>query len=203
MMQEQQLRNVSRETLNRLRHFEKLVLKWTKKINLVSAGDAVNIWNRHIIDSMQVYHVAPKVDHWLDLGSGGGFPGIVAAIMAQDDAAECRFTLVDSDQRKCVFLRTVARELELEVSVKAVRIDDLEPQSAGVVTARALGDLSVLLDYVNRHMSSAGTALLPKGITWEAEHVMARDRWFYDLEAIRSETNPGATILKIKELKRV
>jgi len=197
------LENVSRETIERLEAFEQLVLKWTKKINLISAGDSRQIWDRHIVDSVQVYNLAPSNGDWLDIGSGGGFPGIVAAILSKDIAPERRFILVDSDQRKCAFLRTAARELQLNVTVKAERVEKMEPVVAEVLTARALDDLNNLLGYAERHLARAGVAIFPKGANWKNEHVVAQRHWSYQFEAVISATNPEATILKIKELSRV
>jgi 16S rRNA (guanine527-N7)-methyltransferase len=195
--------NVSRETLARLRMFEALVKKWTKKINLVSKSDAEKIWERHIVDSIQIYDLAPKEGIWLDIGSGGGFPGIVAAVMAKEASPERAFILVDSDQRKCAFLRTAARELELNVKVITDRVEKIEPLNATVMSARALGDLNSLLGYVERHLEVGGSALFPKGVSWKSEHSAAQQYWSYEIEAIKSETNSDATILKIKELTRV
>ena len=209
------MENVSRETIERLREFEQLALKWTKKINLVSAGDASQIWERHIVDSVQIYDLAPSEGDWLDIGSGGGFPGIVAAIIASRTPEELdeiiakermpdrSFTLVDSDQRKCAFLRTANRELGLNVKVLAERVEKMLPAGAQVLSARALDDLNSLLDHADRHLSKAGVSLFPKGSQWEREDEEARKHWSYNLEVIKSETNPEATILKIKELKRV
>tara|TARA_B110000977_G_scaffold80851_1_gene108176 strand:+ start:135 stop:746 length:612 start_codon:yes stop_codon:yes gene_type:complete len=203
MMGKISLENVSRETIERLREFEQLALKWTKKINLVSAGDASQIWERHIVDSVQIYDLAPSEGDWLDIGSGGGFPGIVAAIIAKERMPDRSFTLVDSDQRKCAFLRTANRELGLNVKVLAERVEKMLPAGAQVLSARALDDLNSLLDHADRHLSKAGVSLFPKGSQWEREDEEARKHWSYNLEVIKSETNPEATILKIKELKRV
>jgi len=197
------LKNVSRETIDRLRKFEALVLKWTKKINLISKGDAPHVWERHIVDSVQVYNAAPELGDWVDIGSGGGFPGIVTAILAKEITPDRKFTLVDSDQRKCAFLRTAARELTLNVEVFANRVDELAPFNAAVLSARALDDLNSLLEHAERHLASDGTALFPKGASWEKEHQAAQEHWSYSLEVIRSKTNADATILKIKELTRV
>ena len=203
MMGKISLENVSRETIERLREFEQLALKWTKKINLVSAGDASQIWERHIVDSVQIYDLAPSEGDWLDIGSGGGFPGIVAAIIAKERMPDRSFTLVDSDQRKCAFLRTANRELGLNVKVLAERVEKMLPAGAQVLSARALDDLNSLFDHADRHLSKAGVSLFPKGSQWEREDEEARKHWSYNLEVIKSETNPEATILKIKELKRV
>ncbi|MEP3442574.1 MAG: 16S rRNA (guanine(527)-N(7))-methyltransferase RsmG [Sulfitobacter sp.] len=197
------LKNVSRETIERLRQFEALVQKWTKKINLVSRGDIDQVWERHILDSLKIYSLAPAEGAWMDIGSGGGFPGIVAAIMARSCHSERNFSLVDSDQRKCAFLRTAARELELNVDVFSERVELLNPADASVLSARALDDLDGLLHHAERHLKLGGIALFPKGATWQKEHEAAQRNWTYQLEVIASETNPEATILKITEISRV
>lgn len=202
-MSSNSLENVSRETIGRLRSFEALAQKWTQKINLVSRGDIEQIWERHIVDSLQIYDLAPPNGLWMDIGSGGGFPGIVAAIMAKENSSEREFILVDSDQRKCAFLRTAARELELNVKVFSERVECLEPVSASVLSARAMDDLDGLLNHTARHLIRGGVALFPKGATWQKEHEGAQKNWDYELEVIPSETNSEATILKITEISRV
>ena len=197
------LENVSRETIDDLRKFEELVLKWTKKINLVSSSDAAQIWDRHILDSIQIYSLAEKSGDWLDIGSGGGFPGIVAAILSKGSGDERSFTLVDSDQRKCAFLRTVTREIGLDVEVLASRVEEMAPFNASVLSARAMDSLNSLLLHCERHLGAEGIALFPKGARWEQEHELAQQNWTYGFEAVPSMTNPNATILKIKELSRV
>ena len=196
------LENVSRETIDDLRRFEALVLKWTRKINLVSNADATQIWERHILDSIQVYNLAEKNGDWLDIGSGGGFPGIVAAIMAKRIGDERSFVLVDSDQRKCAFLRTVARELELNVKVRDARVEEMPAFGASVMSARAMDSLNSLLSHCERHLGEGGIALFPKGARWKQEHELAQQNWSYNFKVIPSLTNPNATILKIKELSR-
>jgi 16S rRNA (guanine527-N7)-methyltransferase len=194
---------VSRETLEKLRAFEDLVKKWTTKINLISKSTIPDIWNRHIIDSAQLFSLAPSSGHWVDLGSGGGFPGIVAAIMTQGTQMPHHLTLVESDQRKCAFLRTAIRELSLDVEVISKRIEDISPLEADVLSARALADLETLLGFSQRHLLPGGTALFPKGARWKNEDQEARIRWSYDSEPIISKTDPNAAILKIKNISHV
>ncbi len=195
--------DVSRETLDKLQAFETLVTKWTAKINLISKSTVSEIWERHILDSAQIYELANPQGHWVDLGSGGGFPGIVIAILSQGSGAENRVTLVESDQRKAVFLRTAIRELDLKAQVIAERIERIDQQEAQVLSARALTDLDGLLAFSEQHLSSGGTALFPKGAQWEKEHIAAQKRWSYSLEVTKSRSNPAAAILKIKDIKRV
>lgn len=195
--------NVSRETLERLQTYSALVEKWTAKINLISKSSASEIWSRHIIDSAQIYRLAPDSGHWVDLGSGGGFPGIVCAILSKGEGDPHRFTLVESDQRKCAFLRTAIRELSLNATVICDRIEKVEPLKADTLSARALADLSKLLEFSERHLAPTGVALFPKGETWQKEHDDARLQWSYDVEIIKSETNDAAAVLKIKDIIRV
>ncbi len=202
MIKAPHLPDVSRETMDKLEAFSALVEKWTQKINLISAQSRGDLWQRHILDSAQVYGLAPK-GSWLDIGSGGGFPGIVAAIIARGLDDPRQFTLVDSDQRKCVFLRTAARELDLDVSVISERIEAMPSACARVLSARALADLGSLLSHAERHLSPDGTALFMKGKAWREEHSQAQVEWSYDLDAIISESNPEAVILRIKGIRRV
>lgn len=194
--------NVSRETFVKLEAFADLVRKWNPKINLVSKNSLDDLWQRHILDSVQVFELAEGEGHWVDLGSGGGFPGIVVAILNQE-AQAFQVTMVESDQRKCAFLRTAIRELGLTASVKTERIEQLEGLKADILSARALADLTHLLDFTELHLNSDGTALFPKGQNWQSEDSDAKQVWAYALEAVESKTNPAAAILKIKDIARV
>lgn len=195
--------NVSRETLDKLTAFVALVEKWTVKINLISKSSIPHIWDRHIIDSAQLFELAPKQGHWVDIGSGGGFPGVVLAILASERPDPIKFTLVESDQRKCAFLRTASRELDLGINVKSERIEETAPLEADILTARALADLSVLLEFADRHLSTDGVALFPKGAQWKKEDEEAQKLWSYDCEPVKSKTSADAAILSIKEITRV
>ncbi|QDI77571.1 MULTISPECIES: 16S rRNA (guanine(527)-N(7))-methyltransferase RsmG [Leisingera] len=195
--------NVSRETLARLEIFEQVIKKWNPKINLVSKSSLKLLWSRHIADSVQVFRCVDAPDHWVDIGSGGGFPGLIAAILAADEAPEMKTTLIESDQRKSAFLRTVARECDAKVTVISKRIEQADPQNAEVLSARALADLSLLLEFAERHLGAGGTALLPKGETWKKEVDNARQRWRFDAEPVKSLTEQEAVILKIKGVARV
>ena len=144
--------DVSRETFERLEVFSEVLTKWNPKINLVSRKSLEDLWTRHILDSVQVFEIAPNTKTWLDIGSGGGLPGIIVAILAAERSPETKVTLMESDQRKCAFLRNAARECGVQVTVKSQRIEEAEPESAGVMSARALADLDILLGYSERHL---------------------------------------------------
>ena len=194
--------SVSRETIERLEHFGELTAKWTVKINLIAKSTIPDIWNRHIIDSAQVFQYAENPQHWVDIGSGGGFPGIVMAILAKEHAPETKFTLIESDARKCTFLRTATRELDLNLYVITQRIENAEPQDADIVSARALGSLTDLLPHIDRHLKTDGTALLMKGQSFAEEVEATSGIWDFDLKAYPSITNPDSRILSLKRITR-
>lgn len=195
--------DVSRETIDRLSHFEDLVLKWNPRINLVAKSTLNEIWERHITDSVQLYQYAPaEAKTWLDIGSGGGFPGIVLAVMAAGSNQTAEFSMVESDQRKSTFLRTAARELGLKVTVHSERIEATSPQNADVITARALKSVVELMPFLERHLTPSGTAILPKGRNFAEEIPLARKKWRFDLTEHHSITDPDARILIMKEIAR-
>lgn len=196
------MQNVSRETEQRLQSFQDLVLKWTPKINLISKKDQSDVWQRHIVDSLQVADCGWACDHWVDIGSGGGFPALVIAIFAKEKWPDTAFTLIESDQRKCAFLRSAIRELRLNATVISKRIEEADPQAADILSARALADLSSLLSYADRHLSSSGTALFQKGASWQKEVADARKSWNFQCEAVKSRTHDDAVILKIEGVSR-
>ena len=194
--------SVSRETFERLETYVELVQRWNPRINLVSRNSLKDIWTRHILDSVQVFRCADVFETWADLGSGGGFPGMVCAIMAVEEAPEAKFTFVESDQRKSAFLRSVARECGANCTVISKRIETVEPLQADVLSARALADFKALLSFCDRHLGKSGTALLPKGASWKKELEVAREEWKFECEPITSLTEPQAVILRIKGVSR-
>ena len=195
--------NVSRETSERLQCYVDLLKKWTPKINLVSKSSLDQVWTRHIWDSAQLLELAPNASHWVDLGSGGGFPGLVISCLAAESNPEMKLTLIESDQRKAQFLRTVARETGVNATVIVERVERADLQNSDVLSARALSDLTGLLGFAERHLAQDGTALFPKGINWQKEVEDALTTWSFEQEQIKSKTESGAVILKIRGIKRV
>lgn len=196
--------NVSRETSDRLCLLAELLEKWNPKINLVSRSTLKELWTRHILDSAQIFTQAPEnVDSWVDIGSGGGFPGLVIAIMSAETGTPKQTTLIESDQRKCAFLRTVLRETGVSGNVISKRIEQADPQGATVLSARALADLNLLFSFAERHLGVGGTMLFPKGVTWQKELQAAQESWSFSHDVITSKTEPNSVILKVKDLRRV
>lgn len=195
--------NVSRETLERLSHYLGLLQKWNPAINLVSKSTLENAWSRHFVDSAQIYSLAPNSwTSWVDLGSGGGFPGAVIAILAHELKPLAQMTLVESDQRKATFLRTVLRETGVNASVLSERIENVPGLASDVISARALADLGKLLEFAELHGTEDTTCLFPKGVNWEKEVEAAQESWSFTYTPITSVTDANAVVLKIGELKR-
>ncbi|WP_151718942.1 16S rRNA (guanine(527)-N(7))-methyltransferase RsmG [Gemmobacter serpentinus] len=198
------LANVSRETLDQLETYAGLIRKWNPVVNLVAKSTLDALWDRHILDSAQLLPlIQPDLRHWVDLGSGGGLPGIVVAILAREIAPQARVTLVEVDQRKSAFLREVSRQLNLPVKVATEKIETLAPQGADVISARALAALDVLCGFAHRHLAPDGQAIFPKGATFEQELSDARKRWHFDLKEVTSLTQAEARILILSEIRHV
>ncbi len=195
--------DVSGETTELLQEFGRLVEKWTPKINLIARSTVPDLWNRHILDSAQVYQHAPAFEKWTDIGSGGGFPGIVMAILAREKNPSATLTLIESDTRKATFLRTAARELSLTVDVVSERIEVASPTGADVVSARALGSMATLLPLLQHHLSPDGTALLMKGRRFAEELSEVSADWDFDLKQYPSITDPDSRILSLQRISRV
>lgn len=197
-------RNVSRETQKMLSFMASHVEKWNGAINLVSKGGVKDILHRHILDSLQLANLASEeTGHWADLGSGGGFPGIVIAIYSLQLGYPSRISLVESDLRKCIFLREIVRELHLPVSVHNARIEALECLNADVVSARALAPLTRLCGYAHHHLAQGGTAIFPKGANYASEIIEAEREWRFSLTVTGSLTSEDAAILSLKDIKHV
>lgn len=188
-------------SLRMLETYEELVRKWNPAINIVSKSTLKDLWHRHIIDSAQIFRFCPEKGLWLDLGSGGGFPGVVIAVLAHGIRPDVRVRMIESDLRKTVFLRECCRHLALSAVVLSDRIETLEPQGAAVVSARALAPLSDLCGFVHRHMAPDGTAVFLKGQQADAELAEAGRSWHFELERSESVTNSDASILAIRGLR--
>ncbi|MGV2181373.1 16S rRNA (guanine(527)-N(7))-methyltransferase RsmG [Rhizobium rhizogenes] len=196
---------VSRETQGRLQHFAELFQKWAKTINLVAPSTVDDLWRRHIADSAQIFQLHPKPARWVDLGSGGGFPGIITAILLAEQK-DGHVDLVESNQKKAAFLRICLRECEARGAVHAVRIEEAPKIVADcdVISARALAELDMLLDYaapwVERNENLG--LLLHKGRDYEREVHKARGRWEFDLVKHNSVVESDSVILELTRPRR-
>lgn len=187
---------ISAEAETRLRLFATLLLRWTKRINLVSRNDQPHVWERHVLDSLRLLPFVPRTTgRAIDLGSGAGLPGLVLAI-----ATGIRFELVEADRRKAAFLTQAAAATAAPVTVHCGRIEALSLEPAPVVTARALAPLSELLTLAAPLVAPGGLMLFPKGTQVWGEIETARQSWRFEQRVVGSTTSP---ILCLTEVVRV
>jgi len=190
---------VSRETVERLEAFAELLQRWNTRINLVSRSDALVLWERHIEDSLQL---APLIldgtERAIDLGSGGGFPGLILCI-----ATGIPFDLIESDQRKAAFLREAARVTQAPAKIHACRIEAAAIQPARLVTARALAPLPKLLTLAAPFLGEGGICLFLKSEKADQEIAEASAAWTMQIEPHISQTDRSGVILRISGVKRV
>lgn len=194
---------VSRETFERLKILVARIEEWQKKTNLIAPSTLNDIWNRHIADSLQCLALKPDARHWLDIGSGGGFPGLViTAVMT--DYEDTSTHLVESIQKKCSFLRHVNRQMQADATIHCDRIENLSKkiEKPEIVTARALAALPLLLELSAPWLLKGATALFHKGREYETELADCDGLWEFDLVSHSSQVSSDSVILEISNLRQ-
>lgn len=196
--------SVSRETAERLERFVTLLKKWQGADNLIAAGTLASVWRRHVADSAQLVRLFPDVRHWLDLGSGAGFPGLVTAILLAETPGS-RVDLIESNARKCAFLRQVIRETQVRAEVHSGRIESvLEGWSESVerISARGLAPLERLFCLAEPLFSAGAAAAFHKGQDFKREIAETTKSWKFDLVSYPSLTDSRGAILDIRRVER-
>jgi len=197
---------VSRETLERLELYGRLLTTWNKRINLVGRSTLDDLWRRHMLDSAQLTtHLPPAPPARrrviVDLGSGAGFPGLVLSVLGAGQVH-----LIEADQRKAAFLREAARQTGCDAQVHSQRIEAMTPLPADVVTARACAPLAGLLAYAAPFLAAAESAqaccLFHKGKRADEELTEAGKAWNMSVESFQSRSDSGGTILRIGLTRR-
>jgi len=189
---------VSRETLDRLRVYAALLTKWNRSINLVGRSTLDDLWRRHMLDSAQLHPLLPPSTRTVvDLGSGAGFPGMVLAVMGVPDVH-----LIESDRRKCAFLREVSRETGVKATIHAERIESMAGFAADAVVSRALADLPQLLDFASKFVDEHSILLFLRGRGVDLELTRLGKAANMRIEKFPSRTDPHATILRLEAISR-
>ena len=198
------LPDVSRETEARFAAFEAEFLKWAARINLVAPSTLKDVRRRHIVDSAQILELAPNAQTAIDLGSGGGFPGLVLAVLLAETAS-AHVHLVESNGKKCAFLRHITRTLLLPASVHNRRIEDImgDLPTPDIVTARALAPLPLLLNLAFPKLQHGVPAFFHKGREHAEEITAARGEFVFDLVVHPSRVETGSVILEIRNVARL
>lgn len=197
--------DVSRETQERLDRFAELFQKWAAKINLVAPSTVEQLWTRHIVDSLQIRNIVPGAGKWIDLGSGGGFPGVITAITLAEKQ-QGWIDLVESNNKKSSFLRMALAETGGRGSVHPIRIEDAQKSlpAPDFISARALADLDMLFEFTHpwAQANSQLRLIFHKGRDYQAEIDKARGRWDFDLIKHQSVVEADSVILEIASLTR-
>lgn len=204
--------DVSHETLDRLKSYAALLSKWQARINLVGRATLPDMWRRHFLDSAQILPLVrgarPDLfrggsgPNWLDMGSGAGFPGLVIAIMALENNGG-HVHLVESNQRKCAFLRQVIRDTDAPATVHCCRVEDMSPPPVDVVTSRALAPLDKLIEMAAPLIAKDGEMWYLKGQDVEKELTQATISWNMRDERHPSRSDKTGTILRLRGIERV
>ncbi len=196
---------VSRETLARLDRLVELLIAWQAHTNLIARSTMPTLWTRHIADSLQLVGLAPGASVWADLGSGGGFPGLViACALAETEGAHVH--LVESIGKKATFLREAVRATGAPATVHAQRIEDFVdkvPESVDVVTARALAPLPELLTMAYPLLTTGALGLFPKGQDVAVELTEAAKYWKIQSSLIQSRTDSKGRIVIVRGIEPV
>lgn len=195
---------VSRETMQNLISFEVIFDQWSRKINLVAASTTGDLWQRHVADSAQLMLLKPDMKRIVDLGSGGGFPGIVLAILLNNEDGS-RVDLIESNRKKTAFLQTARAKCAPRAHIHARRIEDALSSipTPEYVTARALASLSKLFELAEPHLTDGATGLFHKGRGFMQELEESRANWHFDLLIHKSEIDADSVILEIRNLSRI
>jgi 16S rRNA (guanine527-N7)-methyltransferase len=196
--------HVSRETSQRLSRFVELLLERQRHTNLIASSTIPHVWTRHVADSLQLLPLVPQARRFADLGSGGGFPGMVLAC-ALVETPGAHVHLIESIGKKAAFLRDAVREISVPATIHHGRIEDVAPRLAGeidIVTARALAPLNELLTMIIPFLERGAQALLLKGQDIDAELTQAAKYWSIEYTAVPSQTSPTGRILIVRRLQR-
>ena len=192
------------ETEARLAVYVDLLARWRKVTNLISEASFAEVWTRHIADSAQLLALAPHAQRWVDMGSGAGFPGMVIAIQLAD-VAGARVHCLESDRRKCAFLREVARATGAPAEIHAIRIESIDPESLApvdAVTARALAPLPRLLEFAKVWIAQGAVGVFPRGRSAEAQLETTPAAQDFAIEFVASKLDPGAVILRVRSASK-
>lgn len=197
--------DVSRETHEQLEIHISLLRRWQRVQNLVAPSTLEAVWDRHVADSLQLVALRPDARSWLDLGSGGGFPGLVVAICCRGRPG-FRAHLVESNSRKVAFLRAVIRATGAPAVVHDSRIEHFawpEPDPPDTISARALAPLTVLCGYAEPFMGDKTVAIFHKGREFESEIKTALHDWNLDLVVRDSMVDADGRLIEIRAINPI
>ena len=206
------LYDVSRETMEKLSIYEKLIIEGQKKFNLIGKSTLGSIWLRHFADSAKLLKILKevyqnsegKVLNLLDVGSGAGFPGVVLSIMTNAEKIPIKVALADSNRKKSLFLKSIKKELGVSYTVVNKRSENIN-QKFEIITARAVTSVKTFLDLNHNLIKKESILVLFKGKTWKEEVKESKKKWKFELNVVKNNIridSSGGVSLVIRNLKK-
>ena len=194
---------VSHETMLLLKKYQSLLNEWQEKFNLVSRSSLEDAWNRHFVDSVQLYKYIPQdAKNMIDFGSGAGFPGMVLAIVGREKTPYLKVFLVESIKKKTMYLNEVAKSTGVDVEIINDRIENIKKQKFDVITSRAMTSLVDLLKYSYPFCKKNTVCIFPKGQNYAVELKEAQKKWNFSFIIETSETSEDGRILIITNISK-
>ncbi len=185
--------DISREIFNSLKEYERLLIKWNKSLNLISKDSVADLWNRHIVDSMQLYKYIGRDARLIDVGSGAGFPGVILSILGVRNV-----TLIESDIKKSIFLLRSSKISSNTIDIANLRVEDFK-STCDILTSRAFASIEDIFNYT-RNIIVRDKYLLLKGKNYLNEIDSARKKWDFNCLIYDSITSGEGKILEIRDL---
>ena len=194
--------NVSRETIEKLNKYKDFLLKSNKYLNLIGKTTENQIFERHFVDSAQIYDLIEDKSEIIDLGSGAGFPGILLRILMDDKKITGNITLIDKSSKKCKFLQDLSDKLSLTLKIVNLKIENYKFDKISTVVSRAFKKTIDTIDILLKNNDKIRNIILIKGKTYQQELDDAKKKYTFDVEKFRSITSDESYILKIYNIKR-
>jgi 16S rRNA (guanine527-N7)-methyltransferase len=193
--------NVSRETIEKLKIYQKFLKEKNKTLNLIGKNTEKSIFSRHFKDSAQIYDLLDKKLNIIDIGSGAGFPGIIVKILMENESLEGNIILIEKSLKKSNFLRDLCIKLGLKVKIENRRLEIYDFLENSTVVSRAFKSTLDTINILYRSIKNIKELVLLKGKTYQQEIDDAKKKYTFDLEKFKSITSGGSSIIKIKNIK--
>ena len=193
--------NVSRETIEKLKIYQKFLIEKNKKLNLIGKNTEKSIFSRHFKDSAQIYDLIDKKLDIIDIGSGAGFPGIIVKILMENESLKGNIILIEKSLKKSNFLRDLCIKLDLKVQIENIRLEIYDFLETSTVVSRAFKSTLDTINILYRNIENIKELVLLKGKTYQQEIDDAKKKYTFELEKFRSITSDDSSIIKIKNIK--
>jgi len=195
--------NFSRETSYRLKKYEKILIEYNKKINLISKSTEKDIYNRHFIDCAQVIDFLNNNQNLLDLGTGAGFPGIVLKIVSNDFSKNLNIVLIEKSKKKCLFLNFLKKQLNIDISIVNQRYEDFKISKKHSIITRAFKNIKETIDLAYKNLSNIENLIMLKGKNHINEINEAEKKYMFHVKKYQSLTSKDSYILKISQINLI